>query len=285
MDGRLKGGHDERGWFGYTRAMNRDIESRLAFAHRLADAAGAAIRPHFRQRIEIAAKTGSSHPGFDPVTEADRGAETAMRMLIRENFPDDGIVGEEYGTTDGESGYVWVLDPLDGTRAFIAGMPMWGTLIALEHDGKPVLGMLDQCWLRERFIGLGGRAELRCADGVTPLQSRECPALAEAIVCTTHPFAHFDDSERALFHRVEAAARMSRYGGDCYAYALVAMGFVDLVMEARLAHWDIAAIVPIVEGAGGVVTDWSGAPVHEGGDVIAAGDKRTHAEALKLIAG
>jgi len=266
--------------------MTADLQSRLAFAHLLADAAGAAIRPHFRQRIEIVAKTGSSHPGFDPVTEADRGAETAMRLLIRENFPDDGIVGEEFGTVDGESGYVWVLDPLDGTRAFIAGMPMWGTLIALEHDGKPVLGVLEQPFLRERFIGAGGRAELHDREGViVPLRTRECASLAEAIVCTTHPFAHFDDGERALFRRVEAHARMSRYGGDCYAYALIAMGFVDLVMEARLAHWDIAAIVPIVEGAGGVVTDWSGGPVHEGGDVIAAGDKRAHAEALKLIAG
>jgi myo-inositol-1(or 4)-monophosphatase len=266
--------------------MDSNIESRLAFAHKLADAACAAIRPHFRQRMDIVSKTGSAHPGFDPVTEADRGAEQAMRLLIRENFPDDGILGEEFGTTPGESGFIWILDPLDGTRAFIAGQPMWGTLIGLEHNGKPVLGILEQPFLRERFIGAGGRAELADREGIiVPLRTRECPALAEAIVCTTHPFAHLDDSERALFRRVENAARMSRYGGDCYAYALIAMGCIDLVMEARLAHWDIAAIVPIVEGAGGIVTDWSGGSVHEGGDVIAAGDKRVHAEALKLIAG
>jgi myo-inositol-1(or 4)-monophosphatase len=219
------------------------------------------------------------------VTEADRGAEAAMRLLIRENFPDDGIVGEEFGSTPGESGYVWVLDPLDGTRAFIAGQPMWGTLIALEKDGEPVIGIIEQPFLGERFIGAGGRAELHARDGnVIPLRSRECATLAEAIVCTTHPFAHMNDAERALFRRVETHARMSRYGGDCYAYGLVGMGFVDLVMEARLSHWDIAAIIPIVEGAGGMVTDWEGRPVHGGGNVIAAGDRRVLDEALKIIA-
>ncbi len=263
--------------------MTTDIEFRLAFAHKLADAAGSAIRPYFRSRIEVAAKTGSAHPGFDPVTQADRGAETAMRLLIRENFPDDGIIGEEFGTADGESGFTWVLDPLDGTRAFIAGQPMWGTLIALEHQGRPIIGVLEQPYLRERLVGYAGRTDMTCGDDHFHLRTRECASLAEAIVCTTHPFAHFDESERALFQRVERAARMSRYGGDCYSYALVAMGCVDVVMEARLAHWDIAAIVPIVEGAGGIVTDWSGGPVHEGGDVIACGDKRTHEEVLKLI--
>jgi myo-inositol-1(or 4)-monophosphatase len=265
--------------------MNAGLQRRLALAHKLADAAGVAIRPHFRQRIDIASKTSGGHPGFDPVTEADRGAEEAMRLLIRETFPSDGIIGEEFGSTPGESGYVWVLDPLDGTRAFIAGQPMWGTLIALECQGEPVLGIIEQPFLRERFIGAGGRAELQSREGaVIPLRTRECNALAEAIVCTTHPFAHFDDGERACFRRVETAARMSRYGGDCYSYGLLAMGFVDVVMEARLAHWDIAAIVPIVEGAGGMVTNWRGAPVHMGGDVIAAGDRRVHAEVLRLIA-
>jgi myo-inositol-1(or 4)-monophosphatase len=264
--------------------MALGIEKRLALAHRLADAAGVAIRPHFRQRIDVTDKGTAASYGYDPVTQADRGAEEAMRLLIRETFPSDGIVGEEFGTTQGESGYVWVLDPLDGTRAFIAGQPMWGTLIALEHDGVPVLGIIEQPFLRERFIGAGGRAEMQSREGsVIPLRTRECHALAEAIICTTHPLAHMDARERDLFHGVEQAARMSRYGGDCYAYGLLAMGFVDVVMEARLAHWDIAAIVPIVEGAGGVITDWRGRPVHQGGDVIAAGDPRVHEEVLRLI--
>jgi myo-inositol-1(or 4)-monophosphatase len=264
--------------------MNIGMEKRLALAHRLADAAGVAIRPHFRQRIDVTDKSGGPYHGYDPVTQADRGAEEAMRLLIRETFPSDGIVGEEFGTTPGESGYVWVLDPLDGTRAFIAGMPMWGTLIALEHGNEPVLGIIDQPFLKERFIGAGGRAEIRSRGGdFVPLRTRECPTLAEAIVCTTHPLAHMDEGERAHFFRVERAARMSRYGGDCYAYALVAMGFVDLVMEARLAHWDIAAIVPIVEGAGGMITDWQGRAVHHGGNVIAAGDPRVHEAVLRLI--
>ena len=259
------------------------IEARLAFAHELADAAGSAIRPYFRTRIDVAAKEGSPHHGYDPVTQADRGAETAMRLMIRENFPDDGIIGEEFGTADGESGFVWVLDPLDGTRAFIAGQPMWGTLIGLEHKGRPILGVLEQPYLRERLVGFNGRTDMTCGDDHFHLRSRECASLSEAIVCTTHPWAHFDESERACFQKVEHAARMSRYGGDCYSYALVAMGFVDVVMEARLAHWDISAIIPIVEGAGGVVTDWGGGPVHEGGDVIACGDKRVHAQVLELI--
>lgn len=265
--------------------MTSDIESRLAFAHKLADAAGTAIRPYFRARIDVSSKGGSSHPGYDPVTQADRGAETAMRLLIRETFPDDGIVGEEFGTAEGESGFVWVLDPLDGTRAFIAGQPMWGTLIGLEHKGRPIAGIIEQPFLRERFVGANGRSEMYNAEGATiPLRARECPDLSEAILCTTHPWAHFDDAERACFQKVEHAARMSRYGGDCYSYALLAMGFVDIVMEARLAHWDISAIVPVVEGAGGVVTDWGGKPVHEGGDVLACGDKRVHAAIMELIA-
>ena len=149
-----------------------------------------------------------------------------------------------------------------------------------------MIGVLEQPFLKERFIGAGGRAEMRGhGERIVPLRTRECATLAEAIVCSTHPMAHMDAGERSLFHRVEAAARMSRYGGDCYAYALLAMGFIDVVMEARLAHWDIAAMLPIVEGAGGIVTDWAGAPVHDGGDVLAAGDKRVHAEVLRIIAG
>jgi len=247
----------------------------------LADAAGDVIRPYFRKRIDVTDKGSSGF--YDPVTEADRRAEETMRGMIAQAFPQDGILGEELGELSGTSGYRWVLDPIDGTRAFIAGQPLWGTLIGLEHDGTPVLGMLDQPFLMERFVGTGGQALLTNKDGTSHLRTRSCARLADAVICTTHPMLHFGDKERELYWRVEKACRLSRYGGDCYAYALVAMGFVDLVVETDLKRWDIAAIIPIIEGAGGVVTDWNGEPMGDGGNIIAAGDARVHAEALKLL--
>ena len=269
--------------------MKVKFPDRLAFAHCLADAAGAVILPYFRQRIDVvdkAASGGAAGPGgYDPVTEADRGAETAMRKLIEQSYPKDAILGEELMERSGTSGFRWVIDPLDGTRAFITGQPMWGTLIGLEKDGVQVLGVLDQPFLRERFVGAGGAAEWNRPQGTVPLRTRACPSLCEAVITTTHPGTHFTDDTRKVFARVEKVCRLSRYGGDCYAYALLAMGFVDLVMEAGLAHWDIAPLIPIVEGAGGVLTDWQGGPWRAGGNVLAAGDARTHAQALKLIAG
>ena len=261
--------------------MTAELNGRLAFAHELADTAGKVIRPYFRQRIEI---TNKAREGlFDPVTEADRAAERMLRAMIEERFTDDAILGEEYGAKAGRSGFRWVLDPIDGTRAFIAGQPMWGTLISLEHDGVPILGVLDQPFLGERFIGFEGGAELRTGAVVAPLRVRACAALADAVICTTHPMQHFNDEERGHYMRVERATRLSRYGGDCYAYALVAMGFVDLVIETDLKRWDISAIVPIVEGAGGVVTNWQGEKIIDGGAIVAAGDARVHREALALL--
>jgi myo-inositol-1(or 4)-monophosphatase len=261
--------------------MSGHIEARLSFAHRLADAAGAVIRPYFRQPLAVTNKAAGTL--FDPVTEADRRAEQTIRDLIRDTYPQDGVVGEEFGTHPGSSGYRWILDPIDGTRAFIAGQPLWGTLIGLERGEQPVLGILDQPFLRERFIGREDKADLRRPDGDSPLRVRSCETLAEAVVCTTHPVAHFDEAERARFSRVEAAARFSRYGGDCYAYALLAMGTIDLVVEARLAYWDIAPLLPIVTGAGGMLTDWQGRPWRGGANVLAAGDPRVHAEAVALL--
>jgi myo-inositol-1(or 4)-monophosphatase len=257
------------------------FDGRTAFAHGLADAAGAVIVPFFRRRIEVTNKAGGDL--YDPVTEADRGAERALRALIEKHYPDDAILGEEYGAKAGHSGFRWVLDPIDGTRAFIAGQPLWGTLISLEQDGVPVMGVLDQPFLRERFVGFQRTAELRNAEGVTPLNVRACAALAEAVISTTHPILHFKDEERAQYFRVEKAARLSRYGGDCYAYALIAMGFVDLVIETELKRWDVSALVPIVEGAGGIVTNWQGGKITDGGSIVAAGDVRVHAEALKIL--
>jgi myo-inositol-1(or 4)-monophosphatase len=259
-----------------------EFQTLLATAHALADKAGAVILPHFRTDGAVDHKGGDL---FDPVTKADRDAETAIRAGLAQAYPSHGILGEEFGATATDAEYCWIIDPIDGTRAFIAGQPLWGTLIGLEHEGTPVLGVLDQPYLRERFTGAGGRTELRHAGAVSALITRTCAKLADAVICTTHPMLHFGDEERELYWRVEKACRLSRYGGDCYAYALVAMGFVDLVIETDLKRWDIAAIIPIVEGAGGIVTDWNGKPILDGGNIVAAGDARVHAEALKILRG
>jgi len=253
----------------------------IEFAHRLADAAGAVIRPYFRQRIDVVDKGKGA---FDPVTAADRGAEEALRALIGRERPGDAILGEEYGHTPGTSGRTWVLDPVDGTRAFITGRHTWGTLIALEENGKRTLGIIDQPVLRERFIGFDGKTEMHAGGVAAPLKARSCARLADAIVSTTHPWGYFTDSEREAFEALANASRMSYFGGDCYAYGLLAMGHIDVIAESGLRAWDVAALIPVVEGAGGVVSDWNGNPVPtEGGSLIAAGDPRVHAEAVKML--
>lgn len=254
----------------------------IAFAHRLADAGGAVIRPFFRQRIDVAHKQGIH--AFDPVTEADKGAERAIRALIERERPGDAILGEEYGARDGTSGYRWVLDPVDGTRAFITGRHEWGSLIALEKDGVPVLGILDQPVLGERFIGVDGMSSL-VQDGKTNvLLARSCADLKDAIVCTTDPAAYFSAGQQASVQRVSKAARMMRYGGDCYLFAALALGFVDLIIEANFQPWDIAALIPLVEGAGGIVTAWDGGDCRDGKTILAAGDRRVHEAAMRLLA-
>jgi len=218
-----------------------------------------------------------------PVTEADKRAEEIIRGLISKSYPEDGVLGEEYGETTGTSGYRWLIDPIDGTRAFISGIVLWGTLIALEQDGKPVLGILDQPIANERFIGVNGKAELTTPEGSVALKVRGCARLADATVTTTHPFAYFTPEQIVLFDRLARGSRMSRFHGDCYSYGVLAMGFIDVVVEAGLKPWDTAALIPIVEGAGGIITDWNGQSVGRGGNVIAAGDARVHAEALKFL--
>jgi len=255
----------------------------IGFANKLADAAGAVIRPYFRKRIDIVDKSGP-RAIFDPVTQADRDAETAIRNLIKAEFPDDAILGEEHGHESGSSGRTWVLDPIDGTRAFITGRHTWGTLIALCEGDRPVLGIIDQPILGERFVGHAGTAELVSDAGRERLRTRRCASLAEAVVSTTHPWGYFNRAQRAGFESVCNAARMSYFGGDCYGYALFAMGFIDVIVEGRLAPWDVAALIPVIENAGGVVSDWQGRPFTNGGSVIAAGDARVHAEVVKLLA-
>jgi myo-inositol-1(or 4)-monophosphatase len=257
----------------------------IALINRLADAAGEVIRPYFRRRIAVVDKGAAKGAMFDPVTAADKGGEEAIRVLLDAEKPEDGILGEEFPEKAGTSGRVWVIDPVDGTRAFITGQTQWGTLIALNEGGYPRLGVMDQPITRERFIGTAAGTELHAPDGVTKLQTRACESLSQAVIMTTHPWAYFTAEEEALFRRLSDGAMMSRLGGDCYAYGLLAMGFVDCVIESSLKAWDIDALIPIVEGAGGIITNWTGGPCAEGGQVVAAGDKRLHAEVLKIIAG
>jgi myo-inositol-1(or 4)-monophosphatase len=251
-----------------------------AFVDELATMSGETILPFFRTSLGVENKSVAG--GFDPVTAADRAAEGAMRALIARTFPEHGIVGEEYGAERADAEYVWVLDPIDGTKSFIAGMPAWGTLIALTRRGKPVFGMMHQPFTRERFFGDGEAANYRGPAGNRELHVRACAALDEALLFTTSPLL-MKEADRAAFQRVEKAVRLSRYGGDCYAYCMLAAGLVDLVIETELKPHDVAALIPIITGAGGIITSWENGPAHAGGRIVAAGDKRVHAQALNIL--
>lgn len=258
------------------------VDDRLiAFANCLADASGAVIRPFFRQRIAVAHKPGLR--AFDPVTEADKGGERAIRAIIEHDRPDDGILGEEYGEKPARNGMRWVLDPVDGTRAFITGRHEWGSLIALEDKEVPVLGILDQPVLGERYLAVNGRAVLLEGEKRTPLKVRECAGIKDAILCATDPSAYFTPDQQAAFARVKAHARMTRYGGDCYLFAALALGFVDIIIEAGFNRWDVAALIPLVEGSGGTITSWSGGDCRDGKTILACGDSRVREEAIKLL--
>ncbi|HVY19096.1 MAG TPA: histidinol-phosphatase [Bauldia sp.] len=258
-----------------------DTTSLPAFLDRLADVASAAIMPHFRAAAAVEDK-GKAR--FDPVTVADRGAEQAMRTLINTEYPAHGIIGEEFGSEREDAEYVWVLDPIDGTRSFISGLPTWGTLIGLTRRGKPVLGMMAQPFTGERFAGDSARAWYTGPGGERAIKTRPCSSLSDASLFTTTP-ALFKGDDRAAYDRVEAAVRMPRYGYDCYAYCMVASGNTDVVVEAGLQPYDIVALIPIIEGAGGRVTDWQGGPAADGGYVVASGDARLHDQVLAKLAG
>jgi myo-inositol-1(or 4)-monophosphatase len=253
-----------------------------AFVDRLATVSGEAILPFFRTSLGVENKGG---PGtFDPVTAADRAAETAMRTLIRAHFPSHGIIGEEFGNERTDAEYVWAIDPIDGTKSFICGLPAWGTLIALTRAGEPVYGMMHQPFTRERFTGDGVTASYQGPAGERTLRVRRCAALGEAILTTTSPLL-MKDPERHSFAKVEAAVRLSRYGGDCYGYCMLAAGHIDLVIETELKPYDILPLIPIIAGAGGMVTAWDGGSPKAGGRIVAAGDPRTHEAALKILNG
>jgi histidinol phosphatase-like enzyme (inositol monophosphatase family) len=249
-----------------------------AFLVELNRAAAQVILPLFRGDHGLENKLG---PGaFDPVTEADKGAERAIRKLIAERHPEHGVIGEEYGEDRPDAEWVWVLDPVDGTRAFIAGLPLWTTLIGLRFQGKPVLGSIGQSFLGELYIGHAGGSRLMTRGGSRPLKVRPCAGLGQAIISTTDP-AIFNESERPAWRNVRKGARLARLGCDAYAYAMVAAGTMDLVVEAGLKAWDIDAAIPVLAGAGGLVTDWRGDPVGpNGGQVALAGDRACLEEAL-----
>ncbi|MBW4707527.1 histidinol-phosphatase [Roseobacter sp. YSTF-M11] len=249
-------------------------------ARLLADAAREVILPYFRH--SGLASENKLAEGFDPVTEADRAAERAMRAILSEQRPQDAILGEEYGSTPGTSGLTWVLDPIDGTRGFISGTPTWGVLIAVSTEAGPIYGMIDQPYIGERFIGAEDRAVVSGPRGEVLLKTRSTRHLSEAIIFTTFPEVGTSE-EGGAFRAVCEHVKLTRYGMDCYAYALLAAGQIDLVIEAGLQPYDIHAPIALVEAAGGIVTDWQGGPAHAGGRAIAAANRDIHQKALDVL--
>lgn len=259
-----------------------DYERDLALAGRMADAVRPIALEWFRRDgTAIEDKPGRS---FDPVTQADRGVEAEIRRRLLLERPEDGVLGEEEGATPGRSGRSWVIDPIDGTRAFIAGLPTWCVLIALRNETGPVLSVIDQPFTGERFSGVAGVGAWHEHDGRTrAMTTSRCVSVSDAIVSTTDP-GLFEGAEAEAFGRIGTRAKVRRYGLDAYAYAMLALGGIDLVIESGLKPWDAAALVPIITGAGGLVTDWDGGPCHDGGRIVAAATPALHAEALAMLA-
>ena len=259
--------------------MQADAMISVDFMRRLAGVAARETLPRFRQPGSVTNKLAG---GFDPVTEADRAAEQAIRTLLKAEFPDHGILGEEFGAEGADSRHVWVVDPIDGTRSFISGIPLWGTLIGLTQDGDAIVGMMAQPFMGELFYAMGEGAFYEGPHGKARLSTRATTRLADATLCTTTP-GIFDPRQRTTFDRLERQVCLSRYGTDCYAYCMLAAGQIDLVVEAGLQAYDIIALIPIIEQAGGVITDWQGGPAEQGGAIVAAGSAGLHAEALDML--
>jgi len=244
------------------------------FFDRLADAAKAETLPRFRSGLRVVDKGGQY---YDPVTEGDQLAEAAIRGLIEQAFPDHGILGEEHGSIGLDREFVWVIDPIDGTRAFISGVPVWGTLIGLYHNGR-----IDQPFTGERYFADGERSHYRGPDGERLLKTSRCDSLSNAIMFTTSPHLFKDEDERR-YREVEGRSRLFRYGTDCYAYALLAAGHVDLVVENSLKPYDVGALIPVIEQAGGIITTWDGGRPEMGGSICAAATPELHAEVLEIL--
>jgi histidinol phosphatase-like enzyme (inositol monophosphatase family) len=257
------------------------LDVSIDFLRRIAQAAAAETLPRFRSRAAVANKLSS---GFDPVTEADRQAELAIRALIEAEFPDHGILGEEHGSTNADSRHVWVIDPIDGTRAFISGLPVWGTLVGLTEDGEAVAGMMSQPFTGELFYADASGAHYEGPGGPRRLATRATTALSQATLFTTTP-ALFKGEARGRYDRFETMVQLVRYGTDCYAFAMLAAGCVDIVVDPGLKPYDIVALIPIIEKAGGVITTFEGGAAEKGGDIIAAATPELHAAAMAALRG
>jgi myo-inositol-1(or 4)-monophosphatase len=249
------------------------------FALELGHTAGGIARAYFRNVFAVQNKDAA---GFDPVTSADHAIETVLRKMIHERYPDHGIVAEEQGNERPNSRFTWFIDPIDGTRSFMMGSPLWGTLVGLTEDGKPIFGLLSQPFLEEVFFGAPSGSWLISASGRQRLQSRACTELAQAALASTHPDM-FPGEAGDKYKALAARCLMHRYGGDCYNYAMLAAGFIDLVVEGGLKPFDIVPVIPILEGAGCVVTDWEGRPPLAGGNVVAAATRELHAQTLAVL--
>lgn len=261
-----------------------DFDTLLNFALSLAKSSGALVLPYYRRPIAVEDKNlALGIAEFDPVTAADKAVEELIRREVERRYPDHGILGEEYGSTRPDAPYQWIIDPIDGTRAFMMGMPTWGTLIGLTHNGTPLLGVMGQPFTGELFWSTRAGAKTSGPLGAMDLRVRPCPNLASAILGCTSPSLFKTAHERARFDAVAPLTKMMRYGGDCYVYALIAAGQVDLVIESSLKSFDVAALIPIIERAGGIITTWSGKPALEGGQIIAAGDRRVYDEAMAVL--
>jgi len=256
---------------------NAETEELKAFACTLADAAAEVSLKYFRQPVTVENKL--SDGGFDPVTQADRGAEKAIRNLIEAQYPNHQIFGEEFGRKITDSPFEWVLDPIDGTRAFISGLPTWGTLIGLRYNGEPVIGVIDQPYMGERYLGWTTGATLNGK----PIRTRPCPNLSSATLSTTDPDL-FTGNERPLFDQILSESKLVRYGMDCYAYAILSSGFLDVVMESGLELYDMMALIPVVRGAGGSASGWSGESPGPSGRLLAVGDPALAEKLLKITA-
>jgi histidinol phosphatase-like enzyme (inositol monophosphatase family) len=269
------------GWTSTYRGImsNAKPDVSAAFFRKMAEAAAGETMPRFRQQGAVSNKLKS---GFDPVTEADREAEKAIRAVIKAQYPDHGILGEEFGVENGSSRHIWVIDPIDGTRSFISGLPLWGTLVGLTVDGEAVAGMMAQPFTGELFYANESGSHYEGPNGKRSLATRKTVALEDATLCTTTP-ALFLGGRRDAYNRLESAVQLPRYGTDCYAYAMVAAGHVDLVVEVGLQSYDIVALIPIIEKAGGMVTTWEGGPAENGGEIIAAATPELHEAAIKVL--
>lgn len=266
-----------------------DIASDVDVAKELADAARTVALRYFRSDALQIGNKRAEDGAFDPVTVADKEVETVIRSILSEKRPNDGVLGEEHDNTIGTSGRTWVIDPIDGTRAFMCGLPTWGVLIALNDGRRPIVGVMDQPYTGERYIAVSTDHLLTSlcqrGDREVRLQARRCDNLANAVMCTTAPDAFATSDDFARFSALSEKTRLTRYGTDCYAYAMLARGQIDLVVESGLKPYDIQAMIPIVQAAGGFITDWQGGDCQDGGRVIAAADAAIHTAALEILSG